>query len=214
MRPAPARACSERRRPPSRTGRKKRSSCARGGRRKFCIPHLSCSAREVGSSTPPARSPRRKNEGSVSEFLHTQSGFFDRSGRRAVVLTREAGLDRAPCAGVRENVPSLAAQAPWRGALLRSAAQSGRRRGREAPTGTCRKASKRAGGFLPGNVCGHTGGKAHLIWPDRLSRAKRASESQGAACSARGSGARRGVRKNRLEPAHAWALRKKAFRTL
>ena len=129
-----------------------------------------------------------ENEGSVSEFLHTHPDFSIEAVDAPWFSPGRPDWIEHPVPGLEKTFRLWPHRLLGEGhycAVLRKAG--------EAPTGTCRKASKRAGGFLPGNVCGHTGGKAHLIWPDRLSRAKRASESQGAACSARGSGARRGA---------------------
>ena len=127
-----------------------------------------------------------------------------------MVFSRASRLDFRSHAGSGKDLPADAAPASRRGALLRSAAQSGRCTGRRTSAGACGKASEGAGYVLQADGRRAAGGQDHPVRTERVSCAGGPSEPQGASCAARGAGARRGAQKPRWTRARLGAVAERA----
>ena len=205
-RPAPARACSARRRPPSPTGARRPWPCAPGGSMRFSAPPPPCWPPAAGWSTPPAPLPRRRTRAWSAVFCIPTPDFAVVPADAPWFAPWAARLGGGPGSGPGVHLPPLAPPAAGRGPLCRRAGTAARRHGRTRSRRGPLSPAEAGGGLRPGVGTGAARRRLPLLRRYGLSRPPQGCPALRGLKVLRAGLELGQLKKNRFEPAHAWAL--------
>ena len=146
-----------------------------------------------------------ENEGVVSRFFAFPPGFRRGSSGCPLVRPRAARLGGGPGSGPGVHLPPLAPPAAGRGPLCRRAGTAARRHGRTRSRRGPLSPAEAGGGLRPGVGTGAARRRLPLLRRYGLSRPRRVPALRGLKVLRAGLELGQ-LKKNRFEPAHAWAL--------